>query len=129
MDDRGLAAAREGHGGRNDELENPVALALGTDLIDVYQGGDRWCVVGPCTREAAHVQLYSPNSHNLRNLRRRAEGILPRMIDAWPRDSRFSRRCFERLERAYVVARYSPKFEIKQERSIGWWSPSRSCRS
>ncbi len=76
------------------------------------------------TEEAYHcalltLKLYSPKSHNLKNLRRRAEEIEPRLVAAWPRDNRFSRRCFEQLERAYVEARYSPKFEIKQE-EIDW---------
>lgn len=65
------------------------------------------------------LKLYSPKSHNIKNLRRRAEEIEPRLVEAWPRDNRFSRRCFEQLERAYVEARYSPKFEIKQE-EIDW---------
>lgn len=76
------------------------------------------------TEEAYHcvlltLKLYSPKSHNIKNLRRRAEEIEPRLVEAWPRDNRFSRRCFEQLERAYVEARYSPKFEIKQD-EIDW---------
>lgn len=42
-----------------------------------------------------------------------------RLIEAWPRDNRFARRCFEQLSRAYVKARYSPKYAITEE-ELGW---------
>lgn len=51
------------------------------------------------------LTLYSPKSHRLKFLRSTAERIEPRLIEAWPRDTRFARRCFERLDRAYVDAR------------------------
>jgi predicted nucleotidyltransferase/HEPN domain-containing protein len=54
------------------------------------------------------LTLYSPKSHRLKFLRSSAERIEPRLIKAWPRDTKFARRCFERLDRAYVDARYSP---------------------
>ncbi|OWV96905.1 HEPN domain-containing protein [Rhizobium sp. R693] len=65
------------------------------------------------------LTLYSPKSHRLRVLRSQAEGIDNRLIAAWPRDSRFSRRCFELLSRAYVEARYSSKYTISNE-ELGW---------
>ncbi|EPE97093.1 nucleotidyltransferase protein [Rhizobium grahamii CCGE 502] len=43
----------------------------------------------------------------------------PRLIAAWPRDSRFARRCFELLSRAYVEARYSAQYEITPE-ELAW---------
>jgi predicted nucleotidyltransferase/HEPN domain-containing protein len=58
------------------------------------------------------LTLYSPKSHRIKALRSRAEDIDCRLIAAWPRDSRFSRRCFELLSRAYVEARYSAKYKI-----------------
>ncbi|MEQ1406343.1 HEPN domain-containing protein [Neorhizobium sp. Rsf11] len=61
------------------------------------------------------LTLYSPKSHRLKFLRSSAERIDPRLIEAWPRDTKFARRCFERLDRAYVAARYSPHFEITEE--------------
>ncbi|WP_037155586.1 HEPN domain-containing protein, partial [Rhizobium sp. YS-1r] len=59
--------------------------------------------------------LYSPKSHRLKFLRSSAERIDPRLIEAWPRDTKFARRSFERLDRAYVDARYSPHYEITEE--------------
>jgi HEPN domain-containing protein len=61
------------------------------------------------------LTLYSPKSHRVKILRSQAEGIDSRLIAAWPRDSRFSRRCFELLSRAYVEARYSSKYTITTE--------------
>lgn len=65
------------------------------------------------------LTLYSPKSHRLKFLRSTAERIEPRLIEAWPRDTRFARRCFERLDRAYVDARYSPHYEVTQE-ELDW---------
>jgi hypothetical protein len=61
------------------------------------------------------LTLYSPKSHRIKVLRSQAEGVDNRLIAAWPRDSRFSRRCFELLSRAYVEARYSAKYAITTE--------------
>ena len=76
------------------------------------------------TEEAYHcvlqvLTLYSPKSHRLKMLRSAAEGIDPRLISAWPRDTKFARRSFERLDRAYVDARYSPHYTITTE-ELGW---------
>lgn len=56
--------------------------------------------------------LYSPKSHRLTVLRSLTEDLDPRLIDAWPRDTKFARRAFARLQRAYVEARYSHEYEI-----------------
>lgn len=61
------------------------------------------------------LTLYSPKLHRLDKLRANAEGIDARLIEAWPRDTRFARRSFSRLTRAYVDARYSPAYEITGE--------------
>ena len=61
------------------------------------------------------VTLYSPKSHRLSVLRSHAERIAPRLIEVWPRDTRSAKRCFTRLDRAYVDARYSPAYEITAE--------------
>ncbi|OWV96590.1 HEPN domain-containing protein [Rhizobium sp. R693] len=76
------------------------------------------------TEEAYHcallvLTLYSPKSHRLSVLRTHAERVEPRLIEAWPRDSKFARRCFTRLDRAYVDARYSPHYEITSE-ELAW---------
>ncbi|BCM87672.1 HEPN domain-containing protein [Methylobacterium indicum] len=65
------------------------------------------------------VTLYSPKLHRLNRLRPLAEGVDARLIAAWLRDTRFARRCFARLDRAYVDARYSPHYEITGE-ELAW---------
>jgi hypothetical protein len=65
------------------------------------------------------LTLYSPKSHRLTFLRSQAERIAPRLIEVWPRDSRFAKRSFTRLDRAYVNARYSPDYEINGE-ELAW---------
>lgn len=59
--------------------------------------------------------LYFPRSHNIKFLRSLAEDSEPRLIEAWPRDSRIDRRRFQLLKRAYVEARYSSAYEISVE--------------
>ena len=63
--------------------------------------------------------LYSPKSHRLSFLRSQAEQVAPQLVDAWPRDDLFSRRCFELLRQAYVNARYWPHYEITDE-ELAW---------
>lgn len=63
--------------------------------------------------------LYSPKSHKLNFLRSLAEGIEPRLIEAWPRSSKFERRSFELLRQAYVNARYSPHYKISDD-ELSW---------
>lgn len=65
------------------------------------------------------VTLYSPKSHRLTFLRSHAERTDARLIDVWPRDSRFAKRCFARLDRAYVEARYSSEYVITGE-ELAW---------
>ena len=65
------------------------------------------------------LALYSPKSHRLSVLRSHAERIAPQLIAVWPRDTRFAKRCFTRLDRAYVGARYSHAYEITGE-ELAW---------
>jgi uncharacterized protein len=65
------------------------------------------------------LTLYSPKSHRLTFLRSQVERIAPRLIDIWPRDTRFAKRSFTRLDRAYVGARYSPAYEIAKD-ELAW---------
>ncbi len=65
------------------------------------------------------LTLYSPKSHRLNFLRSHCEEIAPDLIAAWPREDKFSRRCFELLRLAYVNARYSPEYRLTDE-EIGW---------
>lgn len=55
---------------------------------------------------------YSPSTHNMKFLRALAEEADPRLIDAWPRETKRDRRRFELLKRAYVEARYSEHYAI-----------------
>ncbi len=59
--------------------------------------------------------LYFPRSHNVKFLRSLSEDKEPRLIAAWPRETRIERRRFEMLKRAYVEARYSASYEIGVE--------------
>ncbi|BCM88090.1 nucleotidyltransferase (plasmid) [Methylobacterium indicum] len=65
------------------------------------------------------LTLYSPKLHRLTKLRSQAESIDARLIPVWPRDTKFARRCFALLNRAYVDARYSPHYEIAPE-ELAW---------
>lgn len=65
------------------------------------------------------ITLYSPKSHRLSVLRSHAERVDVRLIDAWPRDTKFARRCFSKIDRAYVDARYSPEYSITNE-ELDW---------
>ena len=65
------------------------------------------------------VTLYSGKAHNLAFLRKKAEAIDPRLAEAWPRETKFERRCFELLREAYVKARYSEHFKISAE-ELAW---------
>ena len=65
------------------------------------------------------VTLYSAKAHNLAFLRKKAEAIDVRLADAWPRETKFERRCFELLREAYVKARYSEHYKISGE-ELAW---------
>jgi predicted nucleotidyltransferase/HEPN domain-containing protein len=65
------------------------------------------------------LTLYSPKSHKLNFLRSQAESHDARLIEAWPRDTKFAQRCFELLRRAYVEARYSPHYKITAQ-ELAW---------
>ncbi|WP_176593120.1 HEPN domain-containing protein [Sphingobium sp. EM0848] len=65
------------------------------------------------------LTLYSPKSHKLTFMRGQAEEIAPELIEAWPRDDKFGRRCFELLRQAYVNARYSPHYKVTDE-ELNW---------
>ncbi|GAA0202755.1 putative nucleotidyltransferase/HEPN domain-containing protein [Brevundimonas nasdae] len=67
------------------------------------------------------VTLYSGKAHNLAFLRKKAEAISPRLAEAWPRETKFERRCFELLREAYVKARYSEHYKITSE-ELAWLS-------
>lgn len=59
--------------------------------------------------------LYFPRSHNIKFLRSLAEDKEPRLVAAWPRETKVERRRFELLRRAYVEARYSANYAIGRD--------------
>ncbi|MEJ5979684.1 HEPN domain-containing protein, partial [Novosphingobium sp. PS1R-30] len=61
------------------------------------------------------VSFYFPRSHNIKFLRSISEAKEPKLIEAWPRDTKLDRRRFELLKRAYVEARYSANYHISIE--------------
>ena len=63
--------------------------------------------------------LYTPKSHNLVRLRNLADQIDPSLIDVWPTETKFQKRCFELLRQAYVKARYSRRFQVTAE-ELAW---------
>jgi predicted nucleotidyltransferase/HEPN domain-containing protein len=65
------------------------------------------------------LTFYTPHNHNLVFLRQQAEGLDPRLIDAWPRTQRKERAMFEKLKDAYVKARYSKHYRISEE-ELNW---------
>jgi predicted nucleotidyltransferase/HEPN domain-containing protein len=65
------------------------------------------------------LTLYSPKSHKLNFLRSQCEQLVPALVEAWPRTTRFEQRCFELVRRAYVDARYSPHYKISAE-ELAW---------
>jgi len=82
--------------------------------FELHQATERLyhCVLLVCT-------FYTPHVHNLGFLRTQAERIDPRLIDAWPRDTRADRGRFEKLKEAYVKARYSKHYRISVE-ELAW---------
>jgi predicted nucleotidyltransferase/HEPN domain-containing protein len=87
---------------------------LNKAAFDLHQATERLC---HCTLLV--LTLYSPKSHKLNFLRSQAEQLAPRLIEAWPRGTKFEQRCFELLRRAYVDARYSPHYKITPE-ELSW---------
>lgn len=65
------------------------------------------------------VTLYSGKAHNLAFLRKKCEAVDVRLAEAWPRGTKFERRCFELLREAYVKARYSKHYKIAAE-ELAW---------
>lgn len=65
------------------------------------------------------LTLYSPKSHRINVLRSQAESLDPRLKRIWPRNTRFAKRAFARLQRAYVEARYSAEYSITND-EISW---------
>ncbi|MDA5193701.1 nucleotidyltransferase and HEPN domain-containing protein [Govanella unica] len=65
------------------------------------------------------VTNYGPSTHNIKFLRSLAEANEKNLINAWPRETKNERRCFELLKRAYVDARYSEHYAVTKE-ELNW---------
>lgn len=80
----------------------------------LHQATERFyrCILLVLTR----YSLKPPRSNRLRSP---AERLDARLIMAWPRDTKFARRCFARPNRACVEARYAPHYEITGE-ELAW---------
>ncbi|EZP80702.1 Plasmid stabilization system [Novosphingobium resinovorum] len=65
------------------------------------------------------LTLYSPKSHNLNFLSKRAEQQDERLIGVWKTDTKFGRRCYELLRAAYVKSRYSDHYKISDD-ELDW---------
>ncbi|WP_405049329.1 HEPN domain-containing protein [Rhizobium sp. BK661] len=89
-----------------DGFRNEAAFLLHQTIERLYH-----CVLQVLT-------LYSPKSHRLSVLRSHAERADNRLI-AWPRDTKFARRCFTSIDRAYVEARYSANYSIADD-ELAW---------
>ena len=83
-------------------------------VFDLHQAVERYyhCVLLVCT-------FYTPHVHNLGFLRTQAERIDPRLIEAWPRETKTDRARFEKLKAAYIKARYSKHYRITEE-ELAW---------
>ncbi|ETW93766.1 MAG: hypothetical protein ETSY2_50860, partial [Candidatus Entotheonella gemina] len=64
---------------------------------------------------------YKPNTHNLTRLNALAILQDERFAEIFPQDSRFNRRRFQLLKRAYVDARYSAHYHITED-ELTWLS-------
>ncbi|ETW97366.1 MAG: hypothetical protein ETSY2_44760 [Candidatus Entotheonella gemina] len=58
---------------------------------------------------------YKPNTHNLKLLNSLSILQDERLAEVFPQDSKFQRRRFQLLKRAYVDARYSEHYQITEE--------------
>ncbi len=78
--------------------------------FQLHQAAERLfsCTILVCTN-------YLPKTHNLKHLRSLCAQQNIRFARLFPRDSKFHRRSFQRLKRAYVEARYSEHYEITLE--------------
>ena len=65
------------------------------------------------------MSLHAPRTHALDELREAAEALDPCLSSAWPRDSRFERRAFGCIRRAYVEARYGQSYRISGD-ELAW---------
>lgn len=61
------------------------------------------------------LTLHSPKTHRLELLRSISERVAPVLGRAWAPESKFTKRAFNRLRRAYGAGRYDPDYKISSE--------------
>ncbi|HEU4961406.1 MAG TPA: HEPN domain-containing protein [Sphingomonas sp.] len=66
--------------------------------------------------------FYTPYSHDIVKLRGQAEQIDPRLAEAWPRERREDVDAYEKLQEAYVKARYIKDFHVDRAQ-LEWLGP------
>ena len=98
----------------DDFRSNLERARLKKAAFELHQATERYyhCALLVCS-------FYTPHVHNLAFLRTQAERLDPRMIDAWPRDTKADRSRFEKLKEAYIKARYSKHYRISEE-ELAW---------
>lgn len=110
-----LLAASD-HRARAEEEISPEEMAelRNEAAFDLHQAMERayYCILLVLTS-------YSPKSHNLNFLSKRAEQQDERLIGVWKTDTKFGRRCYELLRAAYVKSRYSDHYKISDQ-ELDW---------
>lgn len=101
----------------------PSAREYYDDFISNYER-ERWnksaLELHQCVERLYHGLLlvqtfYTPYTHDLVKLRGQAEQIDARVSEAWPRRRREDVDAYEKLQEAYVKARYIKDFQIKPD--------------
>ncbi|GGX63930.1 HEPN domain-containing protein [Saccharospirillum salsuginis] len=89
---------------------------LKQSAFQLHQATERYfsCALLVCTN-------YLPKTHDIEHLRSLCAQQDPRFSSVFPGDTKFHRRSFQRLKRAYVDARYSEHHEITHE-ELNWLS-------
>lgn len=83
-------------------------------VFNLHQAAERayYCIMLVFT-------LYSPKSHNLNFLSKRAEQQDERLIGVWKTETKFGRRCYELVRAAYIKSRYSDHYKVSED-ELDW---------
>jgi len=104
------------------DLWIPSAAEYYDDFVSNYERGrlnKSALELHQCVERLYHGTMlvrtfYTPHSHDLVKLRGQAEQIDPRLIEAWPRRRKEDVDAYEKLQEAYVKARYIKDFHIER---------------
>ena len=58
---------------------------------------------------------YKPKEHNIDKLGKQVSNLDPRFLPIFPRTTPEEKRLFELLQKAYIDARYNPKYKITRK--------------